>query len=311
MLVDVNHKISTSKEAKISVMDMGFFFGLAIYETLLIEDKVPIFYEEHLARMKKSIHYFKNNLNQNQKEVKDIFGKQSLFKQLPDRIQNLLKKYSQMQAESSSFKLRIMLTPKNYLHKQNESVILFLSQNSVNKEARLFVSNFYKNNKNLNPNYVKTTSNIASVMSSRQAIENNYDESILLDQNYNVTEGSFSNLFFIKEDKVYTPSLKNNLLEGITREHILKILKKNKISCINKKILVHNIYDFDAMFLTSSTRGVLPVIEVGFHPQLYKDNNKMMNKKVIFKKNLLLLKIQYLYNQEKITYIKENTLKWK
>ena len=87
-------------------------------------------------------------------------------------------------------------------------------------------------------------------------------ESIMLDLNDNVIEGTISNIFGLKKNIFYTPIIKNSGVEGIMRGVILKLLKEKKEKYIIKKITLKELLKFDEIFVCNSIFGIWPVIKI-------------------------------------------------
>ena len=87
-------------------------------------------------------------------------------------------------------------------------------------------------------------------------------ESIMLDLNGNVIEGTISNIFGIKKNVFYTPIIINSGVEGIMRGVILKLLKEKKKKYIIKKITLKELLKFDEIFVCNSIFGIWPVIKI-------------------------------------------------
>lgn len=100
--------------------------------------------------------------------------------------------------------------------------------------------------------------------------KNNVFEVLLVDQEGNITEGSRSNVFFVKDNQLITcPDEK--VLMGITRKKILQLCSVNVIPVIKKVISVSEIGHFEGAFLTGSSPKVLPISTIGevkFNPGL-------------------------------------------
>lgn len=82
-------------------------------------------------------------------------------------------------------------------------------------------------------------------------------EALLVNENNMITEGSRSNIFFLKGDTLVTAP-DNIILSGITRKHILEICKENKIKVEFTCVKVEEITDYDAVFMTGTSPMVLP-----------------------------------------------------
>jgi branched-chain amino acid aminotransferase len=102
---------------------------------------------------------------------------------------------------------------------------------------------------------VKSTSYAENVVALRYAHQHGGDEGVFLNTSGFVCEGTGSNIFWIKDDIVYTPSLKSGALAGITRELVLLWQEVKEVDLPLPEVL-----NADEIFITSSTRDVQPVV---------------------------------------------------
>ena len=98
-------------------------------------------------------------------------------------------------------------------------------------------------------------------------------EVILVDQNGNITEGSRSNIFFIRDDRVYTSPL-HQVLPGVTRGKIIDIITEKKIRVHEEDIQASAIGSFDAAFISGTSPKVLPISSIG--DVKYDVNNELL-----------------------------------
>ena len=96
-----------------------------------------------------------------------------------------------------------------------------------------------------------------------------------------INEGSKSNIFVVKKGKVYTPSLSQNILPGVTRNFIINLLKRNNIEILEEEIPVDSIYECDELWLTSSTKEIQPVAFVDDYKLPKKNTDQYIWKKVL------------------------------
>jgi D-alanine transaminase len=108
---------------------------------------------------------------------------------------------------------------------------------------------------------IKSVALLAGVLAREQAVSQGAVEAILLRDNY-VTEGAASNVFIVKDEIVYTPPEGNFILSGITRDLVLEALRAAQIDCRECQITVEQLRCADEIWLTSSTREILPVIQL-------------------------------------------------
>ena len=84
----------------------------------------------------------------------------------------------------------------------------------------------------------------------------------MLNQEGNVTEATTSNIWVIKNGIVMTPPIEAGLLQGITRSTLLETAKKQSFELLETSLTVNDIYDADEMFLTSTSRFIVPIVQV-------------------------------------------------
>ena len=119
---------------------------------------------------------------------------------------------------------------------------------------------------------IKTINLLAPVLAKQYAADNNCQEAWLIDENGFITEGSSSTAWILKNKTLYTTPLSNSILNGITRQSLIKGLRRNKIKYLEKKFNMKDVKDSDEAFITSATQYVMPVVRV--------DNFKIGNGKI-------------------------------
>lgn len=101
----------------------------------------------------------------------------------------------------------------------------------------------------------------ASLMKN-EALRNGYDEAIALDAHGHITEGSVTNVFMVKNNTLITPHSAADLLEGITRDSVLRIAEKLDIACSEQTIDRSELYTADEAFMSGSSAGIVPILSV-------------------------------------------------
>ena len=123
---------------------------------------------------------------------------------------------------------------------------------------------------------LKTTSYAENVVALEAAHEHGFSEAIFLDSKGQLSEGTGSNIFLVYGDEVVTPSETNGLLLGITRELVIEWGRAAGITITERSDLsVENLFDCDGAFLTSSTRDVQPIGQIGL---ISRDNTVSKNR---------------------------------
>ncbi len=118
---------------------------------------------------------------------------------------------------------------------------------SYNRQVKNPVSNA-----KVNGNYVH------SIVALNEALENGFDEALMLDADGYVAEGSGENFFIVKEDVLYSPDL-DSCLDGITRRTIIELAEELGISYEIKKLTVEDVLEADESFFSGTAAEVVPI----------------------------------------------------
>lgn len=97
---------------------------------------------------------------------------------------------------------------------------------------------------------------------AERALEKGFDEAILLNEHDRVAECTSANIFAAFADRVYTPPLSDGCLPGITREVLLDEIRVPGLNVSERELHLEDLYEASEVFVTSSTRGLLPVAEI-------------------------------------------------
>lgn len=135
---------------------------------------------------------------------------------------------------------------------------------SDSKEGlRCVVSSWRRIDPRTMPVQAKATANYAnSVLARMEALNNGYDEGIMLNIDGMVAESSAENIFLVKDGMLVTPPTTAGALEGVTRDSVLEIAKQNKIPFQITDVTRDELYIAEEVFLTGTAAGIKPVIEV-------------------------------------------------
>jgi len=102
-----------------------------------------------------------------------------------------------------------------------------------------------------------------NALAKTEAIENGFDEAIMLNQDGYVSEGSGENIFLVIDGKLVTPASYNNILIGITRDTVIKLVKNELgIETIERPIDRSELYTAEECFLTGTAAHITPVAEI-------------------------------------------------
>jgi branched-chain amino acid aminotransferase len=110
---------------------------------------------------------------------------------------------------------------------------------------------------------LKTINALPYVLAGVYRKENQLDECVLLNQHNNIVESISSNIFLIKENKIYTPAITEGCIDGVMRKVVIDIIKKKKLQLLETKLPVELLEHSDEIFLTNTIKGIQSVVGIG------------------------------------------------
>jgi branched-chain amino acid aminotransferase len=110
---------------------------------------------------------------------------------------------------------------------------------------------------------LKCASYAENLMILKEASDRGWDEALMFNHAGHLSEAATANVFLVKGGDVRTPSLASGCLPGVTRGVVLEVAEGLGIRCEEMDLTNHDLEMADEVFLTSSTRGVVPVTRVG------------------------------------------------
>jgi branched-chain amino acid aminotransferase len=139
----------------------------------------------------------------------------------------------------------------------------YLGEEGMQRGIRVKTSSYTRHHVNITMTQAKAVSNYSnSILANMEALDDGYDEALLLDASGFVSEGAGENVFVVKDGVVYTPDLSAGALNGITRNTTMHICKDLGIELVQKRITRDEIYIADEAFFTGTAAEVTPIREL-------------------------------------------------
>jgi len=116
------------------------------------------------------------------------------------------------------------------------------------------------------PSFAKATGNYAnSYLAGADAMQDGYEEAILLDSRGFVAEGTGENVFVVRRGTIYTPGLESDILLGITRDTVLRIASDLGYPVVQKLISVNELLSADEAFFSGTYAEIAPIQQEGHY----------------------------------------------
>ena len=244
----VKGKFVKESQAFVSPRDLGFLRGYGVFEFFEIINGKPFYLKEHLKRFLTSAKILK---------IEHSFS----LKDLEKIVFETLKK-------NKNFKegfVRMILTggdSKDSLFGEKPNLYLFLEERKklpqifYQKGAKVITKIFSR----ILPK-AKSLCYTESILNLKEAKKRKALEVLLCTERGEILEGITSNFFVVIKNKVFTPP-SEKILEGVTRKIVFEICKKLKIEIKERKIFKKEIKNFDEAFISSTSKGILPVTKI-------------------------------------------------
>ncbi|MEP6558372.1 MAG: branched-chain amino acid transaminase [Burkholderiales bacterium] len=139
----------------------------------------------------------------------------------------------------------------------------YLGEEGLKNGIRVKTSSFTRHHVNITMTQAKAVSNYTnSILANMEALDDGYDEALLLDASGFVSEGAGENIFVVKGGVIYTPDLSAGALNGITRNTVFHIAKDLGLEIVQKRITRDEVYIADEAFFTGTAAEITPIREL-------------------------------------------------
>jgi branched-chain amino acid aminotransferase len=129
--------------------------------------------------------------------------------------------------------------------------------------AKCKISKWVRIDSRSQPMRAKSAANYSNAALARvEALKSGYDEAIMLNYNGKIAEGSAENIFIVKNGIIKTPPLDADILNGITRDSIIRLIKADRIKLIQKNITLKELLKADEVFMTGTAAEVKSVTKI-------------------------------------------------
>ena len=247
----LNSKYINFNQAKIHIEDRGLQFSDSVYEVVPFYNKKLIDFNFHAKRLKYSLKELQIKYIVKEEKLKKIFNKIIRLNKIRNGIVYL------------QITRGVQSRDHNYRNNLIPNLIIY----TINRKLNLPNSNFkgvkaitYKDLR-WKRRDIKTVSLLANVLAKKEAVRKKAYEAILIDKG-KITEATASNVWIVKNNKLITHPSNTDILKGITRETVKKLIKKNKLNLKETSFTKKELYNADEVFITSSSSFVTPIIKI-------------------------------------------------
>ncbi|GAB4537257.1 MAG: branched-chain-amino-acid transaminase [Thermodesulfovibrionia bacterium] len=252
-MVFLNNRLVPEEKALVSVFDHGFLYGDGVYETIRAYNGIPFMIDEHIRRLYRSASMISLKIPLNHEMIRKAIYKTMKANDLRDAV---------VRVSISRGKGPIGLDPE-LCHEPTFVIIAYPFKGHPARNYQYGISvAIVKTRRNykgaLNP-MIKSLNFLNNILARIEAKAMGAYEAIMLNHRGYIAEGTISNIFFLKDGTLCTPSIDVGILDGITRGLIIDIAKGMGIRVDEGMFRSEDIYDADEVFISSTTMELMPV----------------------------------------------------
>ncbi len=252
----VNEQLLAQTTSLAPYFDRGLLLGDGLFETIKVENGRLLFFDAHYQRLKKAALVLGMNFS-------------LAMELLKERCHQLIRAN---QLESLTASLRITLTRGSSSpgidipEEQNPTLLIHASPyiNATISPKSVYTTNIRRNE--YSPIVrIKTTNYLELILAKKQAVEQGYDDGLLLNTKGAITELTTANIFMVMEGKLVTPPLTDGVLPGIMRQIVLDIADDLNIKSLEKTVYPKDIPQAAECFVTNSLIEIQNIRSINQH----------------------------------------------
>ena len=245
----MNGEFIKAEELRISPFDHGFLYGLGFFETFRTYKGKVFLVEQHLERLKQALAEFHLQVELDVRMISDIIQELNL----------------RANDEDGYFRLNVSagvhdigLQPADYI---NPTVILFRKPLPVSIRGTEKTAVWLETRRNSPESAIRHKSHhYANNVRARLELPSlAVHEGFFLTQSGHIAEGITSNIFWVSEGKLFTPTLETGILAGITREYVIVAARGSGLEVIEGLFLPEELLKATEVFVTNSVQELVPI----------------------------------------------------
>lgn len=252
-MINLNGALQSATSPLFSVHNRGFLYGDAVFETLRYSQNHIHFWEDHYFRLMAAMRVFRMPIP---------------MRFTPEFLeQECLRVIEAQSITSPSWRIRLSVF-------RNDGGVYLPASRDVSYviEAKPIEEEKYASKQSYNvelfKDYYVQKSMLSNLKSNNKALqvigsifmqEQGFDNGILVNDDKEIVEFLNGNLFVVDGGMLRTPPLTAGCLDGVMRKQIIRLAKKENISCVEEKISPFDLQQVQEVFMTNAITGIQPV----------------------------------------------------
>lgn len=234
-------------ELMISPFDHGFLYGIGFFETFRTYNGEPFLFEEHMARLRAALAEYKITLPYSNEQLKEVIYE---LTSRSDRREGYFRLNVSAGNEGLGLQASVYDNPTVIIFRKEltagpveKNACILKTVRSMPEQTQRYKSHHYANN----------------ILARQEVPSLQHIEGIFLNEKGFICEGITSNIFWVRDDCLFTPSINTGILNGITRQFVIKLANNLNLAVTEGEFLVDELRKADECFVTTSIQEIIPI----------------------------------------------------
>jgi branched-chain amino acid aminotransferase len=257
MWIYLNDGFVRKEHARVSVFDHGFLYGDGVYETLRAYQGRIFLWERHMARLRRSCELIGLELPMHDEAWISIIAELLVRNGLQD---------AGLRVTVSRGEGELGIDPRLCAHPtiviMAKSVVAYTDQQRE-QGLVLHLASVRRNPEFAQSPQIKAISFLNNILAKQEAIHVGADDGLMLNMEGYLAECTTSNIFFVKNQQLYTPAVDCGILQGITRDVVIELADKLEVCVEEGRYTMEQLLQADECFMTNTGIEIMPVSRIG------------------------------------------------
>lgn len=234
-----NGEIKPVAEAQVPLSNVEYSYGFGVYETIRVTKGRAHFLNDHCQRLMGSARII---------DLEHPFESDFIYKTVGELL-------GKNQAETCNVKILLIGG-----HDKQSADLYIICLNPFFPDRKLYKTGAHAITYKYERMYphAKTLNMLPSYLAYREAKRAGAYDALLINNAGNITEGTRTNFFAIKDRVIYSPPA-DEILLGVTRDHVLNVARDSGFEIVEQDIPLANINQYDGAFITSTSSKIMPI----------------------------------------------------